>query len=209
MSIDGLFAGTVVVLEWVSCTCTFTDEHLLIHWLVTFGQRVESTLAHCFELLLLRLLQVLPVRTTFRFACHCVIVRCEYFLDEVNNFWCNLPCATTVGKVRNQSNVATSIASFGILIQLSPVTLGACRDGRCTHRDLHLLVLVILVGIADPIAELRCCQIHLACAIQPGLSFRSDTGARVCPGSDDFAIVNERIKGRSSERKRSTSRFTD
>src|SRR6266702_47345 len=175
MTIDGLFTRTMVVFEWVSCTHSFTDEHLFVHWFVTLCQCVKGPLADCWEFLPLRLLQVLPVRTTLGFACHRVIVRCEYFLNEVDNFWLDLPCATTVGKVRDQSNVAASIAGFGISIQMSPVTLGSCRNGGCAHRDLLLLVIVILIGIDDSITDLRCCQVHLACALQPGLSFRSDT----------------------------------
>src|SRR5260370_40626570 len=116
MTIDGFFMRMGVVFEWVSSACAFTGEHLLIHRFVTFGQRVKGPLAHRGQVPLLRLLQVLSVRATFGFACHCIVVRCEHFFNKVENFSLHLSCTTTVGKVRNQANVAASIPSLGVSV---------------------------------------------------------------------------------------------
>src|SRR5215475_1442250 len=100
VTIERPYVFAMVVFEWVSGACTFTSKHLLIYRLVAFSQSVKGPLAYGFEILLLRLLQVLPIRTAFGFSRHCVIVHCEYFLNEVDHFWLNLPRATTVGKAR-------------------------------------------------------------------------------------------------------------
>jgi hypothetical protein len=66
-----------------------------------------------------------------------------------------------VSKLREQTNEATMEVAFCFSIQLSPVALGLDRNGCSLLADLRLLLVMILIGVNDPIAEHGGCQINI------------------------------------------------
>ena len=79
---DGPLTWVMILFEGVSSTRPFACEELLIDRFVALGLRVKGALRNGWQTFLLRLVEVLAVRSPLGFAGHRIIVGFQNVFDE-------------------------------------------------------------------------------------------------------------------------------
>src|SRR5258706_16096606 len=82
MPVDCLLLLTNVVFEGISSTSAFTGHCLVIDRFVSASFEVKRLLIDRFQVLFLRALEILPVRSSFWFASNRIVVRLKHTVNE-------------------------------------------------------------------------------------------------------------------------------
>src|SRR5258708_36531875 len=104
-------------------------------------------------------------------------MRFQDLLDETTHLCISAPFSPTVGNAWKQTDQTAAVTTFGLSVQLPPVALSACRNGRSGCLHLHLLIILVQVRVDDPVAKDGCSQVHIPCSFKEVLAFGGNGGS--------------------------------
>src|SRR5690242_20829204 len=99
------------------------------------------------------LLDVLTVGSPLRFAGKRVVVCRKHLLNEVVHLRFHLADTSPVSKVGQQANVSTAVGNFCFPVHLPLQAFSSGRNGCSANGYLFLLVVMILLGMNDTVAD--------------------------------------------------------
>src|SRR5260370_34494585 len=115
---NGSLSWVLILFEWGGRTRPLTREGLLVDRVVALGLRVKGSLRNGRQAFLLRLLEILAVRSSFGLANPRIVVGFQNVFDEFNDRIGNVPLSSTAACAWEQANQATPVCHF--CIPLSP-----------------------------------------------------------------------------------------
>src|SRR2546429_4600778 len=89
MSVDRVLLLTNVVFEGISSTSAFTGHCLIIEGFVPARFEVKRFLIDRFQVLLLRALEILPIRSSFGFVGNRIVVPLKHTVNERDDLTAN------------------------------------------------------------------------------------------------------------------------
>ena len=121
---------------------------------------------------------------------HRIIMRFKYLMYEGDYLRANLPETSTVVIARKESDKATAIPSLSFSIPLLPASLRADWNCRSVLCNLHLLFIMIVIRMNDPVTEHSSSQINITGAFKQISTFQRNARGEMDRGYNTLFILS-------------------
>ena len=201
MSVDRLLLLTHVVFEGISSPLALTGHCLVIERLVAAHFEVKRLLINRFQVLLLRALEILPIRSSFGLASDRIVVRLKHMVNERDDLTANLSLTATIVIARKEAEKAASVLRFGISKSL-PALPRSRWDSRALAHGPRLFIVVVEFRMDDAITEESRSQMNIAGAFEEFSTFRRNARGCLRRRRDKACIsfLHAHVSGGASQR---------